>query len=112
PSFITAVLILSGCSGVQSALDPAGRAADQIATLFYWLVGGAAIIWVAVVGLAFFALRAGPDSLLNRRASLLIIGGGTIVPTLVLAAYLTFGLSMLPDLLAPAPSGSLTIGVT
>lgn len=112
PSFITALLILSGCSGVQSALDPAGRAADQIATLFYWLVGGAAIIWVAVVGLAFFALRAGPDSLLNRRASLLIIGGGTIVPTLVLAAYLTFGLSMLPDLLAPAPSGSLTIGVT
>jgi hypothetical protein len=35
------VLISAGCSGIQSALDPAGREAECIAErMFWWMVGG------------------------------------------------------------------------
>ena len=40
---------LVGCSGPQSALDPAGHGAERIANLFWWMTGGAGIIWLAVV---------------------------------------------------------------
>jgi hypothetical protein len=37
-------LVLAGCDGVQSALEPAGSGAARIAELFWWLVGGAVLI--------------------------------------------------------------------
>ncbi len=43
--------------------------------------------------------------------NLIIVGGGVVVPTLVLAVLLIFGLAMLPGLVAPAPAGSLIISV-
>ena len=45
------VLVL-GCDGSQSALDPGGRAAERIAALFWWMTIGSVIIWFAIVGLA------------------------------------------------------------
>ncbi|MBW3543958.1 MAG: cytochrome c oxidase subunit II, partial [Planctomycetes bacterium] len=106
-------LWLSGCSGsgLQSTLNPAGRGAERLAELFWWMAGGAAVIWVAVIGLAIYAVRAQPASH-TRSAALLIIGGGAIVPTVVLCGLLVYGLAMLPELLAPAPAGSLKISVT
>ncbi|HMB91143.1 MAG TPA: cytochrome c oxidase subunit II [Rhodothermales bacterium] len=105
-------LVLVGCEGQQSALDPAGHGAERIAELFWWLVGGAVIVWVIVVGLAVYALRVNPGPHPERQTRLLIIGGGALFPTLVLAGYLIYGLSMMPDLLAPAPKGSLEITVS
>lgn len=106
------LVMLAGCEGPQSALDPAGRGAEDIANLFWWMVGGAAFIWIVVIGLAVYAIHLRPQAHHHRRATLLIIGGGAVVPTLVLAAYLVYGLSMMPGLLAPAPEGSLEISVT
>jgi len=106
------VLLLAGCSGVQSALDPAGREAERIAHLFWWMVAGAVVIWLAVIGLALYCARARPESFSRRWASLSIIGGGAVVPTVVLAILLVFGLAMLPGLVAPAPAGSLQIAVS
>lgn len=105
-------LMLVGCEGQQSALDPAGRGAEQITELFWWLVGGAVIVWLIVIGLAIYALRVNPGPHPERQTKYLIIGGGTVFPTLVLAGYLIYGLSMMPDLLAPAPDGSLEITVS
>lgn len=105
------VLWLAGCSGIQSALDPASLEADRIATLFWWMVAGAGVIWLAVMALAVYCVRARPESFSQRRANLIIIGGGAVVPTVVLAVLLVFGLAMLPSLVAPAPAGSLTIAV-
>ncbi len=104
-------LFLAGCAGEQSALAPAGRGAAQILNLFHWMAGGAAVIWLAVVVLAIYADRssAGQHS---RRTALFIIGGGVAVPTLVLFVLLVYGLSMLPNLVAPAPEGSQRIHVT
>lgn len=109
--FLLSFLILPGCSGIQSALDPAGREAERIAMLFWWMVGGTAVIWTAVMALGYDCVRARPESFTQRHADLIIIGGGAVVPTVVLAVLLIFGLAMLPGLVAPAPPGSLTIVV-
>jgi cytochrome c oxidase subunit 2 len=103
---------LAGCAGQQSALDPAGRDAERIAGLFWWMTGGAAIVWVAVVALAIYAIRGPTAENQERRAKLIIIGGGAIVPTVVLAILLVYGLAMLPETIARAPEGSLKIAVT
>ncbi len=104
-------LVLAGCGGPQSALDPAGRGAETIARLFWWMAAGGAAVWLAVAGLAVYAFHVQPGPHQKQNA-LLIIGGGAVVPTLVLAVLLSFGLAEMPRLLAPAPEGSLQIAVT
>jgi cytochrome c oxidase subunit 2 len=90
---------LAGCAGPQSALDPAGRDAAQIADLFIWMVVGAAVVWLVVIGLAIYATlhRAADGD--RKRVRLFIIGGGALFPTVVLTGLLMYGLSLLPDLL-------------
>lgn len=106
-----ALLTFSSCQGEQSALAPAGRGSEQIAELWWWMVSGATVIWLIVTGLLLYAIYGHPPE--NRRqAGMLIIGGGVVVPTVVLAVLLTFGLSLLPDLVAPAPNDALEIHVT
>ena len=107
----TSLLLLSGCQGIQSALDPAGREAEQIAGLFWWMVGGATLIWLAVMGLTFYCMRSSPESFSQRKANWIIVGGGAVFPTIVLAVLLVCGLAMLPGLIEPAPAGSVTVAV-
>jgi cytochrome c oxidase subunit 2 len=102
---------LIGCEGPQSALDPAGRAAEQIARLFWRMAVGAVLVWLAMVALTIYATRGVRTAREERLAKLLIIGGGAIVPTAILAALLIYGLKMMPDLLAHAPKGSLKVAV-
>jgi cytochrome c oxidase subunit II len=85
----------------QSALDPAGRDAERIAGLFLWVSAAFAVIWIVVVGFAFYAQRAEPVD--ERKARRLIVGGGVAFPVVVLSALLLIGLAMLPKLLAAAP---------
>lgn len=75
------------------------------------MVAGGAIVWIAVACLTVYSLRRPVGTMPERRARLYIIGGGAIVPTVVLGGLLIYGLAMLPDLLAPAPEGSLKIKV-
>lgn len=108
---VAVVTLVAGCDGVQSALAPAGQGAEDIAELFWWMAGSAAVIWTVVIGLAVYAIYVAPGQH-ARRAALLIIGGGAVVPTIVLSLLLAYGLAMLPDLIAPAPEGSLKIAVS
>ena len=108
---LAAAASASACDGPQSALATAGRDADRLAELFYVMSVGAAIIWVAVVGIAVYAIRVGrPHS--ERSANMLILGGGVAFPTVVLAALLLYGLPALPAVLALPPEGGLRIHVT
>lgn len=102
----------ASCTGPQSALEPAGRGAERIAYLFWWMTAGSMVVWLVVIALTVYVIRAGPDTFDERRARVLIIGGGALVPTLVLAGLLVYGLAILPGLMAPAPPGSLRIAVT
>jgi cytochrome c oxidase subunit 2 len=103
-------LLLGGCSGVQSALSPAGDGAEKIANLFWWMTAGAAIVWAGVLLLALYAVRAQPNEARRRDANRLIVAGG-VIPAIVLLGLLTYGLSMLPPMIAPAPAHALKITV-
>jgi cytochrome c oxidase subunit 2 len=94
------------------ALDPAGREAHQIAELFWWMTGGAAVVWVGFVGLSIYAAYLKPRPLAPARTRRLVLLGGAVFPTVALAALLVYGLSLLPSLLAPGPAGSLRVHVT
>lgn len=106
------VLWLTGCDGQQSTLSPAGRGAERIADLFWWMTAGATIIWLFIVALTIYSIRIRPEAHNHRQTKFLIIGGGAVLPTVVLAILLAYGLALLPDLVAPAPEGSLKIAVS
>ena len=103
-------VVLAACDGLQSTLAPAGREAERIAGLFWWMTGGALVTWVVVIALAVHFTRR-PAARHRRRDSILIIGGGVVVPTLVLTVLLIYGLAMLPPAVARAPAGSLQVVV-
>jgi cytochrome c oxidase subunit II len=100
------------CEGPRSALDPAGRGAEQIADLFWWMTAGAVVIWLAVMGLALLAGARERRIWSLRAARRLIVIGGVAVPTVVLTGLLVYGLALLPSLLAPAPDDGPRIVVT
>jgi cytochrome c oxidase subunit 2 len=106
-------LLVVACSGPQSALNPAGKEAEYIVELFWWMTAGALLIWIAVVAIAIYAAL-GKSRVYSRSGATkaLIIGGGALLPTVILALLLAYGLSLLPQLAAPAPEGSLRIAVS
>lgn len=109
---VGAVLALGACDGPQSALVQAGAGAAAIAELFWWMLAGAALIWALVVGLAVYATRVRRRPHNPRLASWLIVGGGVVFPTVVLAALLTYGLLLIPELRAPAAADGVRIAVS
>lgn len=105
-------LLLAGCAGPASTLDPAGRGAEKIAVLFWWMTGGGLVVWLAVTGIALYAMYLAPGGTSIASARRLVILGGAVVPAILLTALLAWGLALIPPLLAPPPPGSLTIAVT
>ena len=75
------------------------------------MTAGGVVIWFAVVGLAVYATYS-PRAHSLKAANRLIVAGGVVFPTVVLAGLLAYGLAMLPGLTAPPPEGSLRILVT
>jgi cytochrome c oxidase subunit 2 len=109
-SAVLLTAILPACSGAQSTLDPAGSGAEKIAQLFWVMLAGAAVIWLVVIGTAIFAGWLKRKPLRVRTGLKLIIWGGVILPTILLAVLLAYGLRLMPEL--RATSGDLRIEVT
>jgi cytochrome c oxidase subunit 2 len=100
--FFTAALLLftsllSSCSGTQSALDPAGPEAEDVATLFFTMVVGGALIWCGVVGILFYASRK-KHAYDASRASRIILWCGVVFPTVVLGALLSYAVWLMPNI--------------
>lgn len=106
------LLILCGCRGVQSALDPAGNEAGKIARLTWWMTAGSIVVWLGVIALLVYSVRTHPETFTRRKARMMIVGGGVVVPVVVLTVLLLYGLAPIPAMLAPAPPGSLKISVS
>lgn len=106
------LLMATGCTGVQSSLAPSGREAERVADLFWWMTGGAIIVWVGVIALALYYSRRPGEGHDRRRDRLLIVGGGVVLPGVTLTVLLIFGLAMIPGAVARAPEGSLQVAVT
>ena len=102
----------AGCSleGPQSALAPAGVDAEQLSTLFWWLLGGAIVLWLLMNGLFFTITRLSGRAHSPKLAESIIIGGGIIFPVLGLAAILAYGLSIMPQ--QRQPGDGLVLKVT
>lgn len=103
------VLLLGACKGPMSALAPAGKDAERIAILFWWMAGGSALVWLAVMMLAIYAIRSRRHD--RRKTYLFVIGGGAVFPFVVLTVLLAFGLSQVPALLAEGESEAPNITV-
>lgn len=103
--------VVLGCAGPQSSLEPAGRSAEGLSQLFWWMSAGAFVIWAVVTALAVYAAYLSRRPRGAKRVEALVIGGGAVFPTIVLAGLLVHSLSMLPEVLAHAPRGSQVIEV-
>ena len=98
---LTALLALGACVGRQSVLDPAGQDAQTLLILFAVMLAGLIVLWVAVNGMMLFFHRISTRHYDESAARKLIIGGGIVFPTIVIAALLAWGLSIMPDQRAP-----------
>lgn len=95
------LILIAGCSGPQSALDPAGSEARIVGSLFWWMLGAAAVIWAAVMAIAAYAGRRRAQPWSDRKAGRFILICGALLPTVLLAVLLVFGLRLMPALRAP-----------
>jgi cytochrome c oxidase subunit 2 len=103
------------CSGVQSALDPAGEEARQIAQLFWVMTMAGSLVWLSVVGLLLYATSRQRAPAGEKFANRLIFWGGAAVPALLLFLLLAYALWLMPGIrpFARAEEGSgLRIEVT
>jgi cytochrome c oxidase subunit II len=83
-------LLAAGCAGPQSTLDPAGPAASAIATTWWLMFGTATVVWLVVMLLVLLAMRRG-RGMAPRTGRRMILVGGALVPTVLLAALLAYG---------------------
>ena len=92
---------LTGCATPLSALDPAGPAADNIATLWWVMFWGATVLFVLVLGLVGLSLFR-PALIARIKPMHWIIGGGLVMPVPILLALLVAAL-LLGEQLLPTP---------
>jgi len=89
--------LAAGCSGVQSALDPAGGDAQRIYRLTVIMTVGGILIFLVVTGLLLYAIFAAPErrAWLGRRRTIVV--GGFAFPVAVLTLLLPYGLIVMRD---------------
>ncbi|MCV3739271.1 cytochrome c oxidase subunit II [Rhizobium sp. TRM96647] len=91
-------LVLAGCTGRQSALDPAGQEAAEVHHLFVVMVIGGGFIWLAVIGLLLHSLRGQQRQTWSEEgAGRLIAWGGVAFPVVVLFALLVYAVWLMPS---------------
>ena len=104
------LLLLAGCSGDQSILNPAGRDAEVLARLFWVMLAGAVVLWLLMNGLIFYVTRMNPAAMSRKGAEALIIGGGIVFPAVVIGGLLVYALAEMPQ--QRAPGQGLRVAVT
>jgi cytochrome c oxidase subunit 2 len=102
---------LAGCSGVQSAIDPAGPHADVVSMIGWIMIAGGGAIFVIVLALTAFAIAAPAPSRrwLGSRAAVIV--GGIALPIVGLSALLVYGLALAADLVRAPGEPPLRIAV-
>lgn len=88
-------ILLSSCSGSHSPLDPAGPEASHVAHLFFVMLVGGVVIWIAVVAALVYASRK-KNAHSEKAAGRVILWCGAILPTVLLCALLSYGMWLMP----------------
>lgn len=104
------VLPLIGCSGMQSALDPAGGDASRIYWLTIIMTVGGTLIFLVVTTLLLYAIFAPHDRRRWLGGRQTILYGGLVFPIVTLSALLPYGLVVMRDTDVPQ-AGALPIEV-
>ena len=95
---------LSGCRGPLSTLDPSGPAASSIATLWWVMLVGAAVLFLLVVGIFVRVVRR-PGWGSSVSPTRWIVLGGLVLPAFVLLPLLAYGL-VTGERLLPLPGSA------
>lgn len=100
----------SGCSGVQSALDPAGGDALRLYWLTIVMTVGGTIIFLGVTALLLYAIFASPEHRAWLGTRRTIVYGGLVFPITTLSLLLPYGLIVMRDTDVAVP-GALAVEV-
>jgi cytochrome c oxidase subunit 2 len=87
-------MVLSGCAGAQSMLEPAGPSARAIAQVWWWMLGVAVLVSCGVVAAWLLAMRRGRERTAEvdeRHSRRWIVGGGIVLPSVAITALVVFG---------------------
>jgi cytochrome c oxidase subunit 2 len=99
--------------GIQSVLNAQGPGAAVTAEMFWVMTAGATIIFAAVMALAAYAAFTSRRAAGRLSASMLVVGGGVVLPIIALSALLVYSLvrarALEPESL-PAPVRIEVIG--
>jgi cytochrome c oxidase subunit 2 len=95
-----------------STLASAGRDAAEVAGLLGIMAVVATAIWLSFTLLAVHAARSERAQWSERTGLWLIVGGGVVLPLVVLSALLAVGLPALARQLKAAPPGALRVHVS
>jgi cytochrome c oxidase subunit 2 len=98
---------MSASSWLQSALHPAGPDAAVIAQLTWVLFIGGGVLFVGVMALCAMSLRRGSPV----RPMVWIVGGGVLLPLVLLSALLVFGTWRSAQLSQPTSQHAIKISV-
>ncbi|RUR55907.1 cytochrome c oxidase subunit II [Vreelandella populi] len=112
------MLVLAGCAGDRSILDPAGQAARDVALVWWVMLTFFTVVFIGVIALWLYAFKrkhhehtAAQERKIARRW---IIGGGILLPVFSVSALLMFGIPagkrMLPLPLSEPPEVIEVIG--
>lgn len=89
--FAALAALLAGCERTPlSALNPASAQADHIANVWQVMAWGSLSVFLMMLALVFFAIRARSESRPGRRPIWLLLGGGVLFPLSVMSALLAY----------------------
>ncbi|WP_312798242.1 cytochrome c oxidase subunit II [Tianweitania sp.] len=103
-------LMLGACTGDLSALDAAGPNARNVANLWWIMVAGSAVIFVLVAAILCLSFTQRGRHWLSARW--LIVGGGLVMPTAVIAALVATSFALGERLFVHAEQAPLRIEAT
>jgi cytochrome c oxidase subunit 2 len=115
------ILLLAGCAEIPASLDPQGPAAVEIASLGWLMIVSGTLIWVGVTVLLVIGLfrrksaeayTALPAEEHARTVNFWIVGGGIVMPTLVLIILIALTIGTLRSMPAEKPLGGVKVEVT
>jgi cytochrome c oxidase subunit 2 len=103
-------VLLAGCAGPQSALDPAGPAAASIDRLGIWMYAGATVVVLLVTALMLVPLLGRRERTAHRK--LFLWGGGVALPLLTLSALVPYVFTVGQEMRAPTAPDRLSVEIT
>lgn len=109
-------LLATGCEGVQSALDPKGPHASQIATLWWIMLAICTMVMVVTCGLVLAAVLRGRKqedaeiALTESQRTRLVITGGVAAPVAVLLCLLVYSVAISRGMTA-TPANALQVEI-